>query len=344
MTAGGACRRCAPSADAKRQPLRARQAAGATADPMRRRAGAALRRPPQGAARGRDDDRRSRPGRGHRPERRAGRHGPAPLGRHADLHARGRGRRSRHGRHPRHPRRRPSQQRLPPARHHPGDGLARADLCPYPADPRRRTAPSSPSATARSASTPIATSWASCPRRLFNYLLRLGWGHGDDEIIRREQAIEWFDLDARRQARRRASTSRSSRISTAIISARPTTARLAGLVAPRLETSLGRSLDAEEIELLTPQRWACSSRAPRTSTSSPKAPPFCSRLARSTLDEKAEQLLSGDAPPLLARSPCGVLTALDEWSAEATEAAVRERRRDGRRQAWARSPSRCERR
>jgi glutamyl-tRNA synthetase len=26
-------------------------------------------------------------------------------------------------------------------------------------------------------------------------LLRLGWGHGDDEIISTEQAIEWFDLD-----------------------------------------------------------------------------------------------------------------------------------------------------
>jgi glutamyl-tRNA synthetase len=31
------------------------------------------------------------------------------------------------------------------------------------------------------------------PEALFNYLLRLGWGHGDDEIISREQAIEWFD-------------------------------------------------------------------------------------------------------------------------------------------------------
>ncbi|MEO7602543.1 MAG: glutamate--tRNA ligase [Sphingomicrobium sp.] len=27
-----------------------------------------------------------------------------------------------------------------------------------------------------------------------NYLLRLGWGHGDDEIISRDQAIHWFDL------------------------------------------------------------------------------------------------------------------------------------------------------
>jgi glutamyl-tRNA synthetase len=30
---------------------------------------------------------------------------------------------------------------------------------------------------------------------LFNYLLRLGWSHGDEEIISREQAIEWFDFD-----------------------------------------------------------------------------------------------------------------------------------------------------
>lgn len=33
------------------------------------------------------------------------------------------------------------------------------------------------------------------PEALCNYLLKLGWGHGDDEIISREQAIEWFDLD-----------------------------------------------------------------------------------------------------------------------------------------------------
>jgi glutamyl-tRNA synthetase len=30
---------------------------------------------------------------------------------------------------------------------------------------------------------------------MFNYLLRLGWSHGNDEIISREQAIEWFSLD-----------------------------------------------------------------------------------------------------------------------------------------------------
>ena len=32
------------------------------------------------------------------------------------------------------------------------------------------------------------------PEAVSNYLLRLGWGHGDDEIISREQAIDWFDI------------------------------------------------------------------------------------------------------------------------------------------------------
>ena len=32
------------------------------------------------------------------------------------------------------------------------------------------------------------------PEALFNYLLRLGWGHGDDELISRDQAVEWFDI------------------------------------------------------------------------------------------------------------------------------------------------------
>ena len=32
------------------------------------------------------------------------------------------------------------------------------------------------------------------PEALRNYLLRLGWGHGDDEIISQAQAIKWFDI------------------------------------------------------------------------------------------------------------------------------------------------------
>lgn len=38
------------------------------------------------------------------------------------------------------------------------------------------------------------------PEALRNYLLRLGWSHGDDEIISTEQAIEWFDFDGLNKA------------------------------------------------------------------------------------------------------------------------------------------------
>ena len=33
------------------------------------------------------------------------------------------------------------------------------------------------------------------PEAMVNYLARLGWSHGDDEIFTREQFLEWFDLD-----------------------------------------------------------------------------------------------------------------------------------------------------
>ena len=34
------------------------------------------------------------------------------------------------------------------------------------------------------------------PEALINYLARLGWSHGDEEIFSREQLVEWFDLSA----------------------------------------------------------------------------------------------------------------------------------------------------
>jgi glutamyl-tRNA synthetase len=33
------------------------------------------------------------------------------------------------------------------------------------------------------------------PDAMVNYLARLGWSHGDDEIFSREQFLQWFDLD-----------------------------------------------------------------------------------------------------------------------------------------------------
>ena len=33
------------------------------------------------------------------------------------------------------------------------------------------------------------------PEALLNYIVRLGWSHGNDEVISREQMTEWFDFD-----------------------------------------------------------------------------------------------------------------------------------------------------
>lgn len=38
------------------------------------------------------------------------------------------------------------------------------------------------------------------PQALRNYLVRLGWSHGDDEIMTTEQMIEWFDFDGMNKA------------------------------------------------------------------------------------------------------------------------------------------------
>ena len=64
------------------------------------------------------------------------------------------------------------------------------------------------------------------PAALRNYLVRLGWSHGDDEIFSTEQMIDWFDIDDINKAPGAASTSPSSTTSTATTSARPTTHEL----------------------------------------------------------------------------------------------------------------------
>ena len=62
------------------------------------------------------------------------------------------------------------------------------------------TARSFPSVTARWACATTAT-MGILPEALFNYLLRLGWGHGDQEEITREEAIALFDLERSARAR-----------------------------------------------------------------------------------------------------------------------------------------------
>jgi glutamyl-tRNA synthetase len=79
------------------------------------------------------------------------------------------------------------------------------------------------------------------PETLRNYLLRLGWGHGDDEIISTEQAIAWFDLDGVGRSPARLDFAKLDNLNGHYIR-EADNGRLGRLVATRLETLLGRQL------------------------------------------------------------------------------------------------------
>jgi glutamyl-tRNA synthetase len=158
------------------------------------------------------------------------------------------------------------------------------------------------------------------PEALSNYLLRLGWGHGDDEIIARQDAVSWFDLDQVGKSPSRFDVRKLENLNGHYIR-EADDGRLAGLIAPRLGALIGRSLSTEEIELLVRAMPELKPRA-KTLVELTENSTFLFRSRPLDLDEKAGQLLAGDAARLLARA-WAALNALDEWSALATEAAVR---------------------
>ena len=83
------------------------------------------------------------------------------------------------------------------------------------------------------------------PEALRNYLLRLGWSHGDDEIISDSQAIDWFDLADVGKAPARFDLPRLQNLNGHYIRIADD-ARLVELVLPMVEKTLGRNLDQVE--------------------------------------------------------------------------------------------------
>jgi glutamyl-tRNA synthetase len=158
------------------------------------------------------------------------------------------------------------------------------------------------------------------PEAVSNYLLRLGWGHGDDEIISREEAVRWFDLDHVGRSPSRFDTRKLENLNAHYIR-EASDGRLAGLAAPRLEALTGARVDDDGLALLTRAMPELKPRA-KTLNELAEGATFLFRARPLDLDEKAAQLLAGDGARLLARV-YAALYALDEWSAEATEAAVR---------------------
>ncbi len=72
------------------------------------------------------------------------------------------------------------------------------------------------------------------PEAVLNYLARLGWSHGDDEVFSMQQFCEWFDLDHITPSAAQFNTEKLNWLNAHYIK-QADNARLAGLVLPRLE-------------------------------------------------------------------------------------------------------------
>ena len=83
------------------------------------------------------------------------------------------------------------------------------------------------------------------PEAVRNYLLRLGWSHGDAEIISDEQAVEWFSLDGLGKSPARFDFAKLDSINAHYIrEAAPE--RIAELSQPFLHQAIGRNLSEHE--------------------------------------------------------------------------------------------------
>src|SRR5690348_3695768 len=153
------------------------------------------------------------------------------------------------------------------------------------------------------------------PEAVDNYLLRLGWGHGDDEIISREQAVEWFDLDHVGKSPSRFDFKKLENLNGHYIR-EADDERLVDLIAPKL------GLAGEQKILL---RKAMPELKTRANTLHQLADSASFLFAQRPLemDAAAGALLNGDARATLAAAHQG-LVALANWDAASLEAAIRE--------------------
>jgi len=153
------------------------------------------------------------------------------------------------------------------------------------------------------------------PEAVFNYLLRLGWGHGDAEIISREQAIEWFGLDHVGKSPSRFDFKKLENLNGHYIR-EADDERLADLVGSRL------GLSAEQNGLLIEAMPELKARA-NTLVQLADSARFLFASRPLDIDEAASALLAGDARSQLAAAH-RKLAALANWDSASLEAAIRD--------------------
>jgi glutamyl-tRNA synthetase len=156
------------------------------------------------------------------------------------------------------------------------------------------------------------------PEAIRNYLLRLCWAHGDDEIISEEQAIAWFDLDHIGKSPARFDFAKLNSVNAHYIGLADN-ARLAVLAAPFLAEALGRPVTEDEKELLGK---ALPDIKPRVQTVREIAEASLFYFHRLPPHEKAQKLLTPEAKVHL-REISGRIGAMNRFSHDALEALFR---------------------
>ena len=151
------------------------------------------------------------------------------------------------------------------------------------------------------------------PEAMFNYLLRLGWGHGDQEEFTREEATAVFDLDAIGKSPSRFDIKKLQSLNGHYIRLADDT-RLASLVAPRIGP------DAD-VALLTAAMPALKTRA-RDLNELADGAAFLFKSVPLALTEPAQALLDDKARALLAQVSAR-LAPLGDWTIEVLEATLK---------------------
>ncbi|WP_321391458.1 glutamate--tRNA ligase [Emcibacter sp.] len=156
---------------------------------------------------------------------------------------------------------------------------------------------------------------------LKNYLLRLGWAHGDEEIISEQQAIEWFGLEGIGKSPARFDFAKLENLNGYYMREVESNETLAGLIRERIEAEIGRALTDSDMALLVSAMDELKPRAKNLN-----------ELAESTLflfvtrplsiNEKAEKLLSDDARQMLG-SLVAQLENVDDWQMDDLEEEVK---------------------
>ncbi len=154
------------------------------------------------------------------------------------------------------------------------------------------------------------------PEALRNYLLRLGWGHGDDEIISDDQAVEWFDGTGLGKAPARFDTAKLTALNAHYLKAAEDD-RLISLIKTELEGVIGRSLNDTDHSRLKSGMTSLKERAKTLLELTDNAKLYVTPRPLA-VDEKALKILDDEARNTLAAARDD-LAEFQPWTSEALE-------------------------